>query len=57
MASDDRVGFALSQLSEAEDLSQETAPAAVMLERSRVAALLQGYLSSRTGGGRAGGDR
>ena len=57
MESDDRVGFALSQLSEAEDPSQETAPAAVMLERSRVAALLQGYLSSRTGGGSAGGDR
>ena len=51
MESDDRVAFALSQLSEAEDVSQEVAPAAVMLERSRVAALLQGYLASRTGSG------
>jgi hypothetical protein len=53
MEPDGRVDFALSQLSEAVDADQAPAPAAAMLERSRVDALLQAYLSSRTAGGPA----
>ena len=44
MEEDSRVGIALSSYAQAEDAVTESAPAAAMLDRGRVAALLQGHI-------------
>ena len=45
MDEDNRVGIALSSYGQAEDAATESVPAAAMLERGRVAAMLQGHIS------------
>ena len=55
LASDARVRIALSQLSESTDQG-ERAPAAAMLERGRVAALLQAFIHDVTRGTARGAD-
>ncbi len=47
---DNRVRIALSAFSEASDTDVVAAPAAAMLERGRIAAMLQGSLGARDGG-------
>ena len=44
MEEDSRVGIALSSYAEAQDATAESVPAAAMLDRGRVAAMLQGHI-------------